>query len=159
MSSSAAMSDRSASAGHPAPARTEVRGSALWFGIFAGPAAWSVQTLVNLSVASHGCYPRLEPLDSPVTSVRAIAFTLSIGAIVVCLLALAVSSRSWSRSRGEHHRATGKASAHDPSTTLMETGEGRTRFMALCGVLTSATFLVLVLVHTAAVLWLVPCAG
>lgn len=159
MSSSVTMSDRTAAAGHPAPARTEVRASALWFGIFAGPAAWSVQTLVNLGVASHGCFPRLEPLDSPVTSVRGITFFVSIGALIVCLLGIAVSVRTWSRSRGEHHRATGKASAHDPSTALMETGEGRTRFMALCGILTSITFLILSLVHTAAVLWLMPCAG
>ena len=154
-----AMSDRSAAAGHPAPARGDVRASALWFGIFAGPAAWSVQTLVNLAVASHGCFPRLEPLESPVTSVRGIAFMVSVGALVACLLGIAVSTRTWARSRGEHHRATGKASAHDPSTALMETGEGRTRLMALCGILTSVTFLILALVHTAAVLWLAPCAG
>ncbi|HVX38069.1 MAG TPA: hypothetical protein VHB25_00755 [Gemmatimonadaceae bacterium] len=159
MSSSATMSNRAASAGHPAPARGAVRGAALWFGIFGGPAAWSVQTLVNLPVASHGCFPRMDPLHSPVTSVRGIAFFVSIGAIVVCLLAGAVAGRSWSRSRAEHHRATGQASEHEPSTAAMETGEGRTRFMALCGILTSMIFLVLAIVHTASILWLVPCAG
>jgi len=146
-----------ASVGHPAPERGHVALPALWFGIFGAPAAWSVQTLVNLSVASHACYPRLFPLTAPITSARGIVFAVSLFALVTCLAALAVATRSWRRTRGEHHAATGRAREHDRGTAALETGEGRTRFMALSGVLTSLLFLVASLVHTASVFLVRPC--
>ena len=63
--------------GHPAPARRQVPLSALWFGFVGAPAAWSVQTLVNLSLTSHTCYPRLTPLLTPTTGGhRGIAFVV-----------------------------------------------------------------------------------
>jgi hypothetical protein len=143
---------------HPAPARSHVALSALWFGLFGGPAAWSIQTLVNLPVASHGCFPRLEPLSLPIVGgLRGIAFAVSVLALIVCAAALATSARSWSQTRHEHQRATGSASEHDPSQALAETGEGRTRFMALSGVLLSLTFLLMSLVHTAALFLVRPC--
>src|SRR5437763_2766213 len=96
---------RSPQAGHPAPARAHASTTALWFGIFGGPVAWSVQTLVNLPVAAHNCFPRLEPLSSPVTGVRGIAFTVSVLALIVCGAATAVAFRSWTRTRHEHREA------------------------------------------------------
>jgi hypothetical protein len=144
-------------AGHPAPARTNVSLAALWFGLFGAPVAWSAQTLVNLPVAAHGCFPRLVPLDTPVTAVRGIAFVVSLLALAVCVAATAVSFRSWARTRHEHHEAAGKGSRHTPANALMETGEGRTRFMAAAGVLTSLTFLIVSLVHAAAVFLVLPC--
>ena len=144
---------------HPAPSRGHIALPALWFGLFGGPVAWSVQTLVNLPVASHGCYPTLSPLEAPITGVRGIAFFVSLLALVVCVAAAAVSFRSWLRLRGEHQQGSGRGSEHTPAAALAETGEGRTRFMALCGVLTSLTFLVLSLVHTAAIFLVSPCAS
>lgn len=144
---------------HPAPHRARIALPALWFGLFGGPVAWSIQTLVNLPVASHGCYPALAPLAAPITGVRGIAFGVSLLALVVCVAAAAVSFRSWLRLRGEHQQGTGRGSAHTPAAALAETGEGRTRFMALCGVLTSLTFLVASLMHTAAIFLVLPCAS
>jgi hypothetical protein len=144
---------------HPAPSRGYIALPALWFGLVGGPVAWSVQTLVNLPVVSHGCYPTLSPLDAPITGVRGIAFFVSLLALVVCLAAAAVSFRSWMRLRGEHQAGSGRGNEHTPAAALAETGEGRTRFMALCGVLTSLTFLVLSLVHTAAIFLVSPCAS
>jgi hypothetical protein len=149
----------SAHQGHPAPARERVSLPALWFGLFGGPVAWSIQTLVNLPVASHGCFPRLDPLAQPVTAVRGVAFSVSLLALAICVAATVVSVRSWSRTRHEHHEATGKGSGHDAGTALLETGEGRTRFMALAGVLTSVTFLILSLVHAAAIFLVSACAS
>ena len=157
MSSIAARNDDTVS-GHPAPARGTVRTGALWFGLFGGPLAWSVQTLVNLPVASHGCFPRLQPLAYPVTSVRGIAFAVSLFALVVNIAAAFVAFRAWARTRGEHHGAAGKGSRHSPETAALETGEGRTRFMALAGVLTSITFLLLSGVHAASPFLVGACA-
>ena len=142
---------------HPAPARANISRATLWYGLVAGPAAWSVQTLVNLPVSSHFCFPRLEPLSSPQIGVRGSTFVVSIAALIVCLTAVAVSTRTWLRTRGEHHEASGKGSAHQPATALLETGEGRTRFMALSGMLASTTFLIASLVHTAAIFLVFPC--
>ena len=148
------------SAGHPAPARVRVSLAALWFGIFGGPVAWSVQTLINLPVASHGCFPRLEPLDHPVIgNVSGITFVVSVFAILTCLAATAVSVRTWLRTRGEHQESAGSGRHHDAATALAETGEGRTRFMALSGVLASLTFLVLTIVQTASIFLVSPCAS
>jgi hypothetical protein len=143
---------------HPAPARRDAALSALWFGFVGAPAAWSVQTLVNLSLVSHSCYPRLTPLASPATGgVRGIAFTVSLVALAVCLAAAFVSWRTWWRTREEHQRGSGRAQQHQPSSALLETGEGRTRFMALAGVLTSVTFLVVSALHMSTIFLVSPC--
>jgi hypothetical protein len=148
------------SSGHPAPSRGHVALPALWFGLFGGPAAWSVQTLVNLSLASHGCYPRLEPLaTSVVGGLRGIAFVVSLVVLGACIAALATAWRAWRRTREEHQGRTGHAGRKGNAQALLETGEGRTRFMALAGVLTSVTFVVASAVHTAAVFMVNPCWG
>ncbi len=145
---------------HPAPDRVRVSLAALWFGIFGGPVAWSIQTLVNLPIASHGCFPRLEPLDhSVIGNVAGITFVVSVFAIVLCLAATSVSSRTWLRTRGEHQESAGSGRHHDAATALAETGEGRTRFMALSGVLASLTFLILTIVQTASIFLVSPCAS
>jgi hypothetical protein len=144
---------------HPAPSRAKVSALVLWFGLFGGPAAWSVQTLVNLPVASHGCFPRLNPLSAPATTVRGAAFAVSLVAMAICIAALVVSARAWSRTRAEHHESTGAGRRHAPATALLETGEGRTRFMALSGMLTSATFLVASITHMLAIFLVAPCAS
>ena len=79
----------STTTGHPAPARDNVALWTLWFGFLGAPIAWSVQTLANTAVASHGCYPQLFPLSSPVTGgMRGILFGISVAAIIAALAAL-----------------------------------------------------------------------
>lgn len=149
---------RASGEGHPAPARREVRLSTLWFGLVGAPAAWSVQTLVNLPLSAHACYPRLTPLSAPMTAgLRGIAFVVSLAALALCLAAAAVAWRTWWRTRGEHQQGSGRGREHQPSSALLETGEGRTRFMALAGVLTSITFLVVSAANTAAIFLVSPC--
>ena len=144
--------------GHPAPDRARVALPALWFGLFGGPFAWSAQTIVNLAVASHACFPRLSPVREPsVAGLRAIVFAVSLVAVLTCATAMAVAWRAWSKTRGEHQGGAGRATAHDRSTALLETGEGRTRFMALAGLLTSVTFLVVSGAHAATVFLVSPC--
>ena len=132
--------------------------SALWFGFVGAPTAWSVQTLVNLSLTSHSCYPRLTPLSSSTTGgLRGIAFAVSLVALAVCISATFVSWRTWWRTRGEHQQGTGRGQQHQPTSALLETGEGRTRFMALAGVLASAMFLAVTAANTAAIFIVSPC--
>ena len=144
---------------HPAPARGRAGVGALAFGLFGGPAAWAVQTLVNLPVASHACFPNLTPLDAPTFGVRGVAFGVSVAAIAVCVAAAAVAWRAWTRTREEHQAGSGRGAAHGAETALLETGEGRTRFLALAGVLTSGTFCLVSVVHAATVFLVPPCLG
>lgn len=146
---------------HPAPARESVPPWALWFGFLGAPLGWTLQTLANTAIASHGCYPQLSPLDRPGTGgLRGILFVISIAAIVAGVAALAVSFSAWRRTSSEHQGKSGASTRqHAESTAALETGEGRTRFMALSGVLTSLVFLVVIVAHTAAVFVVIPCGG
>jgi hypothetical protein len=158
-STATAVETTPAEAGHPAPARTLVRPGALWFGLFGGPVAWSVQTLVNLSIASHACFPRLFPLDAPaIGGLRGIVFGVSVLAVIVTVAAAASAWRAWQSTRHEHQESSGRVDHHQARAAALETGEGRTRFMALAGVLTSATFALVSLVHLSTVFLVTPCA-
>ena len=153
-------SGAAADAGHPAPERGRASLAALWFGFFGAPAAWTVQVLVNLTLASHACFPRLFPLAAPVTGgLRGIVFGVSLAAIAVCVAAAGVAWGAWRRTRGEHQPASGRGREHTPGSALLETGEGRTRFMALAGELASVTFLLVTVLNTAAVFLVTPCGA
>jgi hypothetical protein len=145
---------------HPAPDRHRVTPSALWFGLLGAPAAWSVQTLVDLPVSAHACFPRIFPLAAPATgALRGILFVVSLAAIIVSVAALRAAVLGWQATREEHQSGTGKGGRHDRGTALAETGEGRTRFMAAAGVLASLTFLFVNLAQTAVVFLVVPPCG
>jgi hypothetical protein len=153
-----AVEQGSASEGHPAPERARVGLAALWFGLFGAPVAWAIQTLVNLPLAAHACFPALEPLSTPVVGgLRGMVFGVSLVVLVVAALATAVAWRSWSRTREEHQASSGSGARHDQSTAALETGEDRTRFMALAGLMMSGTFLFVSAAHLATVFIVHPC--
>jgi hypothetical protein len=154
------MRDQGRGSAHPAPARNDVSQGLLWFGLLGGPAAWAVQTLVDLAVASHGCYPRLFPLEAPIQAgLRGIVMTVSLAALIVCIVAGLAAIRTWGQTRHEHQGGSGAGEKHGPATALLETGEGRTRFLAYAGLLTSILFIITVLAHTVSIFIVGPCAG
>src|SRR4051812_832568 len=106
--------------GHPAPARRRVPLSALWFGFLGAPAAWSIQPFVNLPLAAHSCFPRLNPVASPtVGGLRGIAFVVSIASVAVCVAAMVISWRAWRRTREEHLSGSGRGREHEPTSALL----------------------------------------
>lgn len=135
--------------GHPAPHRGRVSLTMLAIGLAGAPLAWSVQIVVGYAIAAYACYPQRMSLAAPVlTGLKSQLAVLSVAAIVLAAICTFVAYRSWHATRGEQ-----PGDQH----ALLEHGEGRTRFMALCGLITSASFLVL-LVFTSVVLALVqPC--
>ncbi len=133
---------------HPSPARHQVSLAALWFGLFAAPVVWSLQMLVLYPVVAHGCFPRDHPLSLPVYSTDPVVLLVSFVALVVASAAALVALRSWRSTRAEDHAG---------EDHLLETGEGRSRFMALGGMLLSGLFLFGILLNGLPFLLLGPC--
>jgi hypothetical protein len=121
---------------HPSAGRDRTHLAALLYGLIAAPCAWLTAQIFCSGLASRACHPKYEPLAVPAFSgtafAHALAFLLS-GA--VCASGALVAYSAWRRTRGEHRGG---------SQTLMEVGEGRSRFMALAGLLTSIGFLLAV---------------
>jgi hypothetical protein len=134
-----AVADRTGTPGHPAPRQHRVSLTALWFGLFGAPAAWAIQLITDYALLAHFCYPRDTPLASPTFSgVRLVALLVSAGLLVVGVAALLVALRSWRRTRRE---TSGTASGEQQQQReAADIGEGRTRFMALAGILVSGIF-------------------
>lgn len=135
---------------HPAPHQHRVRLVALLFGMFAAPMAWDLQLLLSAALSGHACYPRDVPLTIPSwPHWGSTLFGISLAAIVINIVAGLVAVRSWSRTNREK-----PGSGHH----LLDAGEGRTRFLAMFGILTSALFLVATLFATAVQFFVPLCA-
>jgi hypothetical protein len=145
-------SDSGASKGvHPSPHRERVGAWAMWFGILGAPVAWSVQQLINAPLFAHGCYPKDVPLAAPIWgNAGSVGLVVEVVAVVLCVAAGLVALRNWRRTREEK-----EGSGHH----LMESGDGRSRFMAMVGIICSGLFLLAVVVATAFLVLVQPCNG
>ena len=133
---------------HPSPGRHQVSLTALWFGLLAAPAVWSLQLLLLYPVVAHACFPRDRPLSVPLLSTDPIVLLVSVTALAVAATAGLVALRSWRSTRAEH--VSGEVH-------LLETGEGRSRFMALSGMLLSGLFLFGIVLNVLPFFLLGPC--
>ena len=128
--------DRSGMPGHAAPHRDRIGLPMLAFGLFGGAAAWAVQLISNYALMAHFCYPLQTPEASPTFGgVRAVAIVISAVLLVVAVLALLVAIRSFNVTR--HEIETNEGKEHHETA---EVGEGRTRFLAMAGILVSGIF-------------------
>ena len=136
--------------GHPAPHRGRVGLAALMFGICAAPLAWDAQMIFGSALSGFVCYPHDAPLAAPLwVGSKSVTLVLSFIGMGMAIVAGLISWRSWRRTKDER-----PGSFHH----LLEIGEGRTRFMATVGMLTSALFLI-ALAFGVSVLCLVPLCG
>ena len=134
---------------HPSPHRARVGRWAVWFPMVAAPLAWNLQLLVNVPIVAHGCYPHDVPLDSPIWSnLGAVNAWVEALSLLICVIAGLVSWRTWLRTRDEK-----PGTAHQ----LIESGDGRTRFMAMVGMLTSCLFIIAVAFAAATLATVPPC--
>lgn len=123
----------------------------MWFGILGAPVAWSLQQLINPPIFAHGCFPHDLPLgESLWSNVRGVTTMVEVIAVVACAAAGWVSWLNWRRSREEK-----PGSGHH----LIEAGDGRTRFMAMVGLICSGLFLIAVLFATAMPYMVPLCSG
>ena len=133
---------------HPAPARHVISPVALWFGLLAAPAIWSVQELASYALVAHACYPRNILLGMPTYGADTLSILISVVALAVGIAAGVTAYRTWRASRAEH------GGEHE---RLLEVGEGRTRFMAFAGLLFSALFSLAIAFNLAAIFFLPTC--
>lgn len=128
---------KSREATHPSPQRDRV---SLWLligGLAAGPAAWIAQLVVSYGLASHACFPSTQPwLTTPPPGWAFEAAWLTALNLICLSVAVAGALVSWRLWRRTRHEMGGD------TETALEIGEGRTRFIAHCGILTGTGFAV-----------------
>jgi hypothetical protein len=138
---------------HPAPHRDRVSAIALLFGLLAGPLAWFAQLCAGYSMASWPCFPlqehRTVPLNGYAWTWDAIV-VVSILSVVIALAAFIVSRNifrmTMQEGKGDHRH-------------VLEVGTGRTRFLALWGMILGGGFAAATAMTTVAFFFLPRCAG
>jgi hypothetical protein len=137
---------------HPAPHRARVRPWVLLAALAAGPFGWIVQLVVGYAVAGHACYPdggpRLAPPAGGWGGEQAGLVILNVVCLVIALAGAAISWRNWRKVRGEKSGGARR---------LLETGEGRTRFLATCGILAGLGFALAIAFNTVEPLVIAAC--
>jgi hypothetical protein len=107
---------------------------AQWVGLLAAPLAWAAQMQALYTMVPWACQ----------TGHRAALIAVSLAALAVALLGALVARRNWARvGRGEPGDEGG--------------ARGRTRFLAVAGLVTSAFFFLVVVAQGLATLILHPC--
>jgi hypothetical protein len=132
---------------NPSGARGQTSLAALVYGLVAAPSAWFAAQVFGAGLAQQACFPDYAPLDAPgLPGVPLAAGLAQFAAMVICVSGAVTALLAWRRTRREHSGDGG---------TLLDIGEGRSRFMALSGILTSLGFL-LGLAFSAPAVLLVP---
>jgi hypothetical protein len=134
--------------GHPAPQRDRLGLLALGIAVFGAPLLWLGQMVLSYMLASYACFPRWEPLRSPLWSgLWTVLLVIGILALAGAIGSWLLAFTAWRKTRSER-----PGSEHG----LLDVGEGRTRFVAMCGLLMSGGFFVVLLFTTVTTLFLVP---
>jgi len=138
---------------HPAPARHQADIGTLAFGLLGAPVIWGVHFLANVTIASRVCSV-LAPIKPSITA-RASVLAIDAIAFVIAITAFSLSMQAWRQTRheGQDRQESGGSTAEEAA----HVGEGRTRFMALGGIILSATFTVAILFDTVAALMVSSC--
>lgn len=137
----------------PGPHAERVGLGRIAFAIVAGPLAWFILVCAGDALASEPCFPGSHRYAAPVPGLHW-TWPALIALLILCvLLAFAAFVVSW-----RIYRAIRSEEA-DRGAGLLDEGVGRTRFMALWGLLYGAGFGVATLFSLAAYIALPRCAG
>jgi hypothetical protein len=112
------------------------------FATLGAATAWSLQLLIDYSVAAHRCFPGDRPVinaDLPSTWAHLLLAAVNLLAIGLAILSIAAARSVWNRTKDEHESST---------ENLLTAGPGRTRFIAMCGQLAGLGFLTAILFDT-----------
>lgn len=132
---------------HPSPMRAKVALGSLWFGILGAPMAWISLELISYILTTAVCDTNNQSaLSKHSLKVWYYLLPISVVAGIIALSAVMIAMHNWRKTRNEK-----SGSAHK----LLEVGEGRTRFLAMFGLLSSIGFIV-ALLFSAITLFLMP---
>jgi hypothetical protein len=121
------------------------------FGLFGAAAAWVLQTEIGETLAAQACFPHRSALAAPQWSWLMSALdALSIVALLIGVAGVWVAWRGWRTTR------TGRPA---PASPVSDTSAGRTRFLAMAGLILSLLFLVGLVATGLAVLLVSPCSA
>lgn len=133
----------------PAPSRRRPGRLRLFAGVTIAPLAWALHLLVSYSIAAYACFPTDMALGVPVwTQLRAIVAAVTAVLWVVALAGCALAWANWTATRSDAEVAPHR---------MLQTGDGRARFMSLCGILVSGLFAIALVFTSAGVLWVPDC--
>lgn len=119
---------------HPAPARPNSSILSLALDMALSPLAWSTQSILGYCLSSRACYPRSVPLLLPSYAwIHSLLLAVTGVAMLVCMVSFLTARRQW---RSAWHEVGGD------SARLLDVGEGRTRFLAMWGMLIAASFFI-----------------
>lgn len=136
---------------HPSPHRHRVARWRVWFALLGAPLAWTLQLLINVSLGGYACYPHDVPLASPLWgNLVGIGLWVEVIALLICVAAAIVSYLNWRRTKREKSGDT-----HD----LLGGGDGRSRFLAMAGMLVSVLFLIATAFSMGNLASIQPCGG
>lgn len=123
---------------HPTPVspRRTALSAVIVFALIAGPLAWFAQVCVGYALSTWPCYPNDRPMVAPLSGYEWTSLTLKLLHVIVIALALVAFIAGWISLRRT------RAEAGGDELHLMEVGNGRTRFLALWGMLLGAAFTV-----------------
>ena len=129
---------------HPARLRHATRESAIWIGLFGGLFAFAAQTVTNYAVSSHACFAGRIPYgQQPSIWVWWTLMAVTAAAICITCTSIWLACDSWRATSHEASRKPPEDRAHE----LLEVGEGRTRFMAMAGLVTSCILLAAIILN------------
>ncbi len=121
---------------HSSPQRGKVSLAALWFGIYGVPIAWISLEIFSYVVTTSICGEISQTTMGMVAGTKSawhILLPASLLATALALIAAYVALHNWRESHDEK-----PGSMHH----LIDVGEGRTRFLAMFGLLTSIGFMI-----------------
>ncbi len=108
-----------------AVSRAERGGSRLlWFGVLAGPVAWSLQILIGYNLEEIACNPGSQTQQLAGAEIEPVAVWLTLAAGALALAGVLVSFSCWRRVRAAQDSTPG----------------GRAEWMAWAGIVTSGLF-------------------
>jgi len=137
----------------PAPQRALVGLGQIAFAIVAGPLAWLVLVCAGEGLASQPCFPGGHRYTAPLPGLQW-TWPGLIALLILCVLvAFAALVVSWRIYRATCSEESGRHAG------LLDEGVGRTRFMALWGLLYGGGFCVATLFSLASYIALPRCAG
>jgi CRISPR-associated DxTHG motif protein len=134
-----------------APETHSVRFLTLLFGACAAPIVWLGQLMLGYGVSAYVCYPGDHPQSLIATGpLFSALMVFDVVALIVCAASGLISWRAWRRSTSDK--------AHG-SRHVLHTGEGRDRFLALWGIMSSLWFFAAILFNVIASVTVPPCLG